>query len=68
MESYNLKFTIQNVPIKSIGVLKEDRKEKNLQYRMFLLNVVIWNFFFPALLFTIQNVPIKLRNGKYILI
>ena len=57
------KFTIQNVPIKCTIKLEKYRGGCNLHYKMFLLNSKgqHWSLTSTAL-FTIQNVPIKLKS------
>ena len=55
----NSEFTIQNVPIKLRKTQEDMSAELNLQYRMFLLNVIIQAKGSAYIKFTIQNVPIK---------
>ena len=43
MRKENIKFTIQNVPIKCQNKLHTLVKKIYLQYKMFLLNKIIWN-------------------------
>ena len=52
-------FTIQNVPIKLNSLLNTPMGQKNLQYKMFLLNLDKQQKIWYINRFTIQNVPIK---------
>ena len=60
-----IKFTIQNVPIKLKFGIGSKLFLKNLQYKMFLLNmtILVWNE--KIKVFTIQNVPIKFITILY---
>ena len=53
------KFTIQNVPIKFIKFFFFIFFFIHLQYKMFLLNLILITAALASFKFTIQNVPIK---------
>ena len=57
-------FTIQNVPIKSQTRAETRQVLRNLQYKMFLLNLIQGKLDISEYQFTIQNVPIKCKRYR----